>query len=195
MKYQCIVADPPWPYQGGPVGNGGRGNVGGAAERIIQVGVSHHYPSMSIDQLCAMPVSSVADRSSHLYLWTTNSFMVEAHQVAKAWGFDVKTIITWGKIKKDKHLFEPSMKTGYYFRGATEHCLFCTRGNKPLKDHIALPTLFLHERVPHSVKPDSFMEMVESASDGPYLELFCRRPREGWHAWGNQVVCDIEIPS
>jgi N6-adenosine-specific RNA methylase IME4 len=37
---------------------------------------------------------------------------------------------------------------------------------------------------PHSVKPDAFGDLVEQVSPGPYVELFCRRPRLGWDSWG-----------
>jgi N6-adenosine-specific RNA methylase IME4 len=36
----------------------------------------------------------------------------------------------------------------------------------------------------HSVKPDAFLDLVESWCPGPYAELFCRRPRFGWDSWG-----------
>jgi N6-adenosine-specific RNA methylase IME4 len=43
-------------------------------------------------------------------------------------------------------------------------------------------------RAGHSVKPDSFFDLVESVSPGPYLELFARRERVGWHSWGNESI-------
>ena len=67
---------------------------------------------MSVKQLCALPVKERADENAHLYLWTTNKFMVEAHAVARAWGFEPKSVVTWGKIKANG---TPSMKMGYYF--------------------------------------------------------------------------------
>ena len=122
--FRCIVADPPWPY-----------GTRDAITRCIKtdgtpaLGVGDtQYPFMSMPDLCAMPVASVADNPAHLYLWTTNAFMREAHDLAEAWGFNVKTCLTWGKVKADG---TASMKTGYYFRGATEHCLFAVRGRPP----------------------------------------------------------------
>src|SRR5690606_28122022 len=32
----------------------------------------------------------------------------------------------------------------------------------------------------HSEKPAAFMDVVESVSPGPYVELFARAPRLGW---------------
>jgi len=191
MKYAAIMADPCWPYAKpmAIVGNGGRGKSN--IENIIQVNVEAHYNTMSVDDIKNLPVQSLAEKNSLLFLWTTNAFMAEAYEVAKAWNFIPKTILTYGKIKEDG---TPSMKSGWWFRGATEHIVFATRG-KPKRKNIAMPTLYLHPRTAHSVKPDVFYELVEKVSDGPYLELFARRKRPGWHAWGNEIVSDIDIES
>lgn len=188
--YKTIVVDPPWKY--------GSTNTFQLREGLEKQRVEKHeyasetqYGAMTLDDLEALPVQSAAADNAHLYLWTTNSFMAEAHTLAKAWGFDVKTILTYGKVKADG---TPSMKMGYYYRGATEHVLFCVRGRMRLKETApALPTLMLLPRLPHSVKPDEFYEMVELASPGPYLELFARRRREGWHHWGDEVECDVQL--
>ena len=45
----------------------------------------------------------------------------------------------------------------------------------------------------HSQKPEAFQDLVESVSPGPYLELFARRKRLGWHSWGNEVDSDITL--
>jgi N6-adenosine-specific RNA methylase IME4 len=148
-----------------------------------------NYSFMSLDELAA--VRPVTEDNAHLYLWTTNAFMVEAHDLAKAWGFKPKTICTWVKFKEDD---SPSMKTGYYFRGATEHFLFCVRGSMRLK-RMDLPTAYLWPRLGHSIKPDAFYDLVESASPGPYLELFARRNRLGWDTWGNECLEHVEVTS
>lgn len=187
VKYRTILADPPWPYPSqGPVGNGGRGAAG--AERIIQVGLKHHYPTMSIAHLKAL--RPPATDSAHLYLWTTNSFMVEAHEIAQAWGFEPKTILTWVKIRKADG--QPSMKTGYYYRSATEHIVFATRGNLRLSGPCR-PTAYFLPREPHSVKPDFFYTLIEEQSPGPYLELFARRLRPTWDQWGNEIESTVHL--
>ena len=126
-KFKTILADPPWPYNSprAVVGNGGRGSQNGKAANIIQTDVLDHYNVMSLKDIKELPISELVEDNAHLYLWTTNSFMVEAHEVARAWGFKPKTIITWAKIKKDR---TPSMKNGYWYRSATEHVLFAVRG-------------------------------------------------------------------
>jgi N6-adenosine-specific RNA methylase IME4 len=145
---------------------------------------------MSIDDLCAIGPPATDD--AHLYLWTTNAFMREAHVIVDAWGFDVKTICTWVKMSNEGR---PSMKTGYYFRGATEHFLFGVRGSLRLRDGATLPTAYLWPRAAHSVKPEAFYDLVEQASPGPYLELFARRNRLGWDTWGNECFEHVSLAS
>lgn len=186
-RYRTIVADPPWPYETSKTGSFA---IPKPAEDIGQRRVDNlGYETMSMDDLKAL--KPTAERDAHLYLWTTNSFIVEAHDLARAWGFKPKTMLTWGKVQQDG---SPSMKTGYYFRGATEHCLFAVRGSLRLQTSEGLPTLYLWPRLPHSVKPDAFYDLVEKASPGPYLELFARRARLGdWHYWGDQSLGTAEV--
>jgi N6-adenosine-specific RNA methylase IME4 len=175
MAYRTIVADPPWPY------SLGRSNP---TTKSVQGLRSHdHYEAMSIPEIEGLRPPS--EDNAHLYLWTTNAFMVEAHEIARAWGFEPKTICTWVKVRHDDPS-RVSRKTGYWFRGATEHWLFCVRGSLKLQAKEALPTAYLWPRLPHSVKPDAFYYLVEKASPGPYLELFARRERIGWDTWGNE---------
>jgi N6-adenosine-specific RNA methylase IME4 len=191
-KYATIVADPPWDYKT-------PGQIGKTLEHRPNrdLGLSKHgagsvarYGSMSMRDLMALHVEQHAQENAHLYLWTTNTFMEQAHTLARAWGFDPKTIITWTKTRAADG--QPSMKMGYYFRGATEHCLFAVRGSLRLQGP-ARPTAILSPRLPHSVKPEAFYCLVEEQSPGPRLELFARRRRDGWHAWGDEVACDVDL--
>ena len=184
--FRTIVCDPPWPYEQATAiqakvqADGGHNN--GAAVVI--------YPLMSMDELHALNVGSIADKNAHLYLWTTNSFMVEAHELVRAWGFKPKTILTWVKTRHSEFglpTSHPSMSTGTWYRSATEHCLFAVRGVQRLLGAPA-PTAYLWPREPHSVKPDAFYRLVEYQSPAPRVDIFARRPRKGWTVWGNEVM-------
>lgn len=182
--YRTILADPPWPYKGpGPVGSGSKGFNDGS----IQVSAKDHYSLMSIAELKQLPVREVVGNSAHLYLWVTNAFVREGWMLAMAWGFVPKTMLTWMKVKKNDPS-QASMKTGYYFRGATEHIIFAVRGSLPLRvSNRGIPTGFMLPReAEHSRKPDFFYDLIEECSPGPRLELFARRPRDGWDQWGNE---------
>lgn len=179
-KFDTIVADPPWPYGTRKAITGTVKSDGSIARTVGDTG----YDFLPMNDLLQLPVAKVAHTNSHLYLWTTNSFMVEAHIICREWGFEPKTIITWGKVSADG---KPSMKTGYYFRGATEHILFGVRGSRKLSVNRGEPTLQLSKRLPHSVKPDWFYALVERCSPGETLELFARRQYKRWWCWGNQI--------
>ena len=189
-KYTTVVADPPWKYNS-------PGQIGKtlAHRPNRDDGLSKHgagsvarYGSMSFDELKTLCVKDVVATDAHLYLWTTNGFMEPAYSLARAWGFSPKTIVTWTKIRQVDG--QPSMKMGYYYRGATEHCLFCVRGSLRLCGP-AHSTAILQPRTSHSVKPEYFYSMVEQQSPGPYLELFARRKRNGWDTFGNEIDNDV----
>jgi N6-adenosine-specific RNA methylase IME4 len=182
--YATIVADPPWPYENA---NKSAAAISHTIKRdgTVARGVNNlGYSTLSIEELCAMPVAGLAAPNAHLYLWVTNTFMEEGHRICRAWGFTPKTILTWVKTHQDDPT-RVSMKTGYYFRGATEHAIFAVRGSLPLAVDEGIPTAHLWPRIgAHSVKPEAFMDLVEKVSPGPYLELFSRRTRFFWDTWG-----------
>jgi len=161
VRYSTLVADPPWPYE----------NVAtrGAA--------TNHYPLMSVEEIADLPVGEWAKPDSHLYLWVTNGFLREAFVVMEAWGWTYRTTLTWLK---------PQIGLGNYFRTSTEHVLFGTRGKLPTQSR-SLANWWQASRTRHSAKPEAFYTLVETASPGPYLELFARRPRPGWDRWGNEA--------
>jgi N6-adenosine-specific RNA methylase IME4 len=107
--------------------------------------VRAQYRTLSLETIKALPVGGLASANSHLYLWTTNAFVAEAHDVARAWGFMPKPILTWAKVKPGR--CEASMKAGYWYRSATEHILFAVRGRQRLRGSAA-PTLYFHPRLP-----------------------------------------------
>lgn len=177
--FRTVVADPPWPYGTGALPHSIKRD-GTVARGVDDMG----FGTMSMTDLLDLPVADVVADDAHLYLWTTNAFMVEAHELARAWGFKPKTILTWVKTHQDDPC-RVSMKTGYYFRGATEHVVFGVRGSQPLTTKEGVPTAFLWPRIgKHSVKPAAFFDLVEKCSPGPFLELFSRSPLLGWESWG-----------
>lgn len=188
MRYKTIVADPPWPYKS--EGPGSSKVHRPHSYKDSNPGSVKRYGSMPIGDLWELNVGELAAKRCHLYLWTTTTFMVEAHRIAAGWGFTVRSILTWVKQRPDGL---PSMKCGYYYRGASEFCLFCVRGKPMRLAGPACGTWFGTKRLPHSVKPNQFYKMVEEQSPGPYLEMFARRKRLGWSRWGNELDNDVEL--
>src|SRR5204863_722595 len=83
------------------------------------------YETMSIEEICAMPVAIHARNPSHLYLWVPNALLPWGLQVMDAWGFKYKGNIVWYKIRKDGG--PDGRGVGLYFRNVTELLLFGIR--------------------------------------------------------------------
>lgn len=154
--FQVIVVDPPWRYA---------------------TGNDLPYPTMTIEQIKAMPVVELADDDAILWLWTTNAHLRLAFDVVDAWGFEYKALLTWVKDR---------MGTGEWLRGQTEHCLLASRG-EPVFIHGTRSTVLEAARREHSRKPDAFYTLVERTCAGGKLELFSRQRRNGWQAYGNDA--------
>lgn len=165
-KYATIVIDPPWDW-----GDEGDQDQLGRARP--------DYSTMTIEQLEKLDVGGLADDDCHIYLWITNRSLPKGFRLLEAWGFRYITAITWVK---------PHFGMGNYFRGQTEHVLFGVKGSQPLKRKDA-GTVFNADRGPagHSSKPPAFLDLVESCSPGPFLEMFSRSSRPGWVAWGENT--------
>lgn len=162
-KFSTIMIDPPWDWGD----EGDKDQLGRARP---------DYATMSIDQLCALPIPALSDTDCHIYLWITNRSLPKGFRLLEAWGFRYITAITWIK---------PHFGMGNYFRGQTEHVLFGVKGSQALKRK-DVGTVFNAARGPngHSSKPVEFYDIVESCSPGPYLEMFSRCQRKDWTAWG-----------
>lgn len=166
-KYRTILADPPWDVQQ-------RGERG--AER--------HYDLISLEQIAAMPVADLAEPDAHLWLWVTNATLRQGYDIAEAWGFTVRSPLTWVKFR---------LGLGVYLRNSTEHLLFATKGTAPVQFR-SQPTWINAPVQDHSHKPEEQYALIERVSPGPYLELFARRRQAGWDAWGNQIDSDVRLP-
>lgn len=66
------------------------------------------------------------------------------------------------------------------------------RGQLPVRNR-AVPTWFTAMRRWHSEKPETAYRIIELVSPGSRLELFARRRRPGWSAWGNEVESDVVL--
>lgn len=77
---------------------------------------------------------------------------------------------------------------GRYVRGSHEICLIATRGKGMIPEDKSVRSVFFAPRREHSSKPDRFYEIVRKLyPDGPYVELFARRRREGWYQYGDEL--------
>lgn len=164
-KYNLIYADPPWQYTFGF-------DIHGAADR--------HYSTMSIDELCELPIRDLTEDNAVLFMWTTSPKLFDSYAVIKAWGFEYKTSFVWDKVK---HVM------GHYNSVRHEFLLLCTKGSFPKQSNTLHDSVIEIERSDeHSEKPEYFRQLIETMYPlSKKIELFARRKSEGWDAWGNEL--------
>lgn len=204
-EYQTISMDSPWPERGG-----GK----------IRRGANRHYQTMTVRQICELPIGQWAAPNAHLYSWVTNNYLEAGLEAIRRYGFRYVTKVSW---------FKDRIGLGQYYRGRTEDCLFAVRGNLPYRikpdgkraqgetgfeapdpdecDHKFIDSAFCLKcgwrpepalqdfkavRTEHSRKPEEMRRMIEIVSPGPYLEVFARRAAPGWDIWGNEAPNDAE---
>ena len=173
-RFSTILADPPWQFQNRT------GKMAPEHKRLSR------YPTMTLREICDLPVEAIAADTAHLYLWVPNALLPEGLKVMENWGFSYKSNIIWYKIRKDGG---PDRRgVGFYFRNVTEILLFGVRGKnaRTLQLGRTQENIISTQKREHSRKPDEQYALIEGCSNGPRLEMFARGPRVGWTVWGNQ---------
>lgn len=186
-RYGCVAADPAWHHASrSPKGQTSRSP-------------SHHYRTMRLPEICALPVADVVARDCHLFLWTTGPHLQQAFSVITAWGFRYSSLaFVWVKRKKNagdvdtygaRPLFmdlrDLNFGPGYTTRQNVELVLLGRRGS-PKRLARDIFQVIVAPRREHSRKPDEFFPRVERYCHGPRLEMFPRQSREGWDSWGDE---------
>lgn len=165
-KYQVLYADPPWRYE---------------HSKTESRDIENQYPTMSLQEICDLPVSDVTDDDAALFLWTTSPKLQESMQVLDAWGFTYRTCAVWDKAR---------MGMGYYYRQQHELLLVATKGSPGVPEPANRPPSVLREKrdQKHSVKPQTVADQIEAMyPQARRIELFARAARNGWDVWGNQA--------
>ena len=169
-KFRVIYADPPWKY----------GDTREGLEKWSATAAEDNYPTMSIEELCALPIKKIAADNAVLFMWVTSPLLGECWPVIEAWGFKYKASFIWDKVR---HNF------GHYNSVRHELLLICTRGSCLPDDNANQDSVVSIERsARHSEKPKAFMDLIESMyKHGKRIELFSRKSTDGWESWGNEV--------
>ena len=174
-KYQIIVVDPPWQVK--KIKNKQRPNQ-----------VKMDYPMMSIDDISNLPINSIADENSWLFLWTTQKYLWESKPILNKWGFNHKMVMVW-----EKTYGRSAGMPLYGFRWNAEFILVGTKGKKEMfPKRPLIPAVFQAENIRHSEKPQKFYSMVEKLGE-TRIDIFARKKRDGWDVWGNEVESDIDL--
>lgn len=170
--YDVIYADPAWQFNKEITGNAWA--------------IENHYPTMSIEDICALPVAELAAKHAILFTWVTDHHLIELERVLAAWGFKRRARMVWVK---------DWIGLGRFVRNRHEYLIIATRGDFPVPPTDCVPdSVIMHPKGKHSVKPP-LHEMIEKMTPGldRKIELFARSRVPGWEAWGNQV--DGEEPA
>jgi N6-adenosine-specific RNA methylase IME4 len=168
QRFHTVYADPPWRYD----------------NRATRGAAGNHYDTMSLSEICDLPVRNIADDAALLWLWTTNGFLIDAFRVIESWGFEYRSNMVWVK---------PQMGLGNYVRVSHEFLLIANRGGlRP--DGSGQRSWIQAPRTKHSEKPHIFRDMIQRISPGPRIELFARQARPDWTAFGNQIDRQCFLP-
>lgn len=153
--FGTIIADPSWQFRDTK-----------AAMVKTGKGAASHYACLSLEKICSflddtnmpgteVPLSECISDHAHLWLWVPNAFVIEGTgaKVARAWGFEPKTLVTWAKGRLDVDQVPVEMPKydkcvsiaavryvpkvvhhigqGSWIRNSTEQLIFCVRGKSP----------------------------------------------------------------
>lgn len=134
---------------------------------------------MSIDELCALPVTDLAAPDSALFLWATFPQFPEALRLIREWGFTYKSVaFVW--LKKNRKADSWFYGLGFWTRANAEVCPLATRGH-PKRQAANIHQFIISPIEAHSKKPDETRDkIVALMGDLPRVELFARQIPPGW---------------
>jgi N6-adenosine-specific RNA methylase IME4 len=207
-KYQVIYADPPWQYNA-------RNNEG----TRFGLGTYGHYNNMTIEQLSAMKIKEITDKSCMLFMWVVFPKIKLGFKLMESWGFEYVGLgFSWVKLNKKD--LNPFFGIGYYAKSNMEVCLigdknnmgsdlewisidhdqsveYCLLGRKgdaikPATNYVS--SLVISPKEGHSKKPDEVRKRIQLLyPEERKLELFARQNYIGWDSYGNQVERSIVL--
>ena len=163
--------DPPWPFDGW-------------SERANRR-ATDHYETMSLDEIKALPIRALAAPDCAIFCWVIWPFMPTWQEVLQAWGVTFSGLaFDWIKLNRNGDGLH--WGNGHGTRANPEPCLLAKIGN-PLRLSADVHSVIKAPVGAHSAKPDEAYRRMERLFGGPRLELFARKPREGWHTWGDEL--------
>jgi N6-adenosine-specific RNA methylase IME4 len=173
-KFSVILADPPWRFD---VWN---------RETGLDRSADRHYETMTIDEICALPIANLTEKDCVLFMWAIWPRIFEAKKVIEAWGFTYRAL-AWEWIKLNKSGRGVHMGLGYYTRANVEPCLLAVKGNMSVMSHAEHDLIFAPVSR-HSEKPIEQYSIIKRLyPEGRRVELFARQQWTEWEVWGQEV--------
>ena len=164
-RYATVVIDPPWPME--------------KIDRAVRQSQSgFDYPTMSLEDIAALPIPSLLADDAWVLLWTTQKFLPSCFGLLEAWGLGYRWTMVWHKPGGYQAYNYPQFNGEFVVVGA--------KGNPKLLDAKAFNAVFEAPRGAHSEKPQAFYDLV-GRTLGQGLDMFARQAREGWTGWGDEV--------
>ena len=183
-KFNIIYCDPPWSYHLYRPQYSNSKNHNHRSNPIRTA--ASFYKTMTIDEICKLPVADIAANNCALFLWATNPTLNDAFKVIDSWGFQYKTVAFYcnKKCKKSDRL---AFGMGNYTRANCEPLLLAMKGSLKVLDR-SIRQVVTATILQHSEKPAIFRDLiVKLFGDLPKIELFARERAQGWDCWGNEV--------
>lgn len=169
--YGLIMIDPPWHFRL-------------YSERGEDKSAQAHYRTMGLDAIAALPVAELAAEHAVIWMWATAPMIDQQIGLVTRWGFRLATTGVWVKTTINGKL---AFGTGYVLRNAHEPFVLGIRGEPKLSRSVR--SVIMGEVREHSAKPEAAYVAAEALFPGAgrRVELFSRRSRPGWEAWGDEV--------
>jgi N6-adenosine-specific RNA methylase IME4 len=146
--------------------------------------VGSHFEPMTIEEIKALPIRRLAASACAVFMWGTWPLMPVWAPVLEAWGVEYSGLaFDWIKLNADGSLHTG---TGYNTRQNPEPCLLGKIGS-PLRLRADVHSVIMAPVGAYAEKPEEAYRRMERLYPGPYLELFARKPREGWTTWGDEL--------
>lgn len=174
-KFCTVVIDPPWPVTKSldlshvPPGRGGAPGFGKPVP----------YEVMALDEIAVLPVSEVLADTAVVFCWTTRRFLPYTFQIVAGWGLKYRFTMVWHKSDG------PQLPGGPKFNA--EFCVVAVKGNPTWRSTAAFYVANSWPRRRHSAKPEGFYDLLRRVTYPPRLDIFGRRPIDGFHSWGAEA--------
>jgi N6-adenosine-specific RNA methylase IME4 len=159
-----------------------------------QRSAERYCDAMTVDELKAVGplIGALAAEDCALHFWTSGALDKQAKEIIQAWGFEYTTWgFVWIKTTPGADAITLDGKglhwgMGHNSRANAEVALLAKRGS-PMRLNNDVHQVVIAPVGEHSEKPEEVARRIERLYHGPHLELFARKPRDGWTTWGNEI--------